>query len=238
MIEGGLIAIGILALLTAMFVLRGKGKTSHPVHKPAVSEQAVEDLARPSVPSKAFPGSTDSGRIAGPAEFTASADMQVAFSVPIANKQEVAVAEPSETTEMLIQVAFPAQAVTAVAQTPVWKIQPDQAQVELTQLNQTQAAVVLDGQLTDKPDQGLPEVQMQSGMSSGIAPLPPLRPGSRLLLNPLSIDQQLAELIAEVWALQQQVAEIGGRLNYLSTCIRRLLVSVPDEPGNTSRGEN
>ncbi len=238
MIEGGLIAIGILALLTAMFVLRGKGKTSHPVHKSAVSEQVVEDLVRPSAPSKAFPGSADSGQTAGPAEFTASADTQVAFSVPIADKQEVAVAEPSETTEILIQVAFPAQSATAGAQTPGWISQPGQAQVEFAQFNQVQASVVLDGQFTAKPDQGFSEVQMQSGMSSGIAPLPPLRPESRLLLNPLSIDQQIAELITEVWALQQQVAEIGGRLNYLSTCIQRSRVSAPDNLDANGRGTN
>lgn len=235
MIEGGLIAIGILALIAAMFMLRSKGKTSHPVHKPAVSEQVVADLARPSAPPKAFPGSVDSGQTAGPAELTASADTQVEFSVPIADKQEVAVAEPSETREMLAQVA---QAATVVAQTPVWRIQPDQAQIELTQLSQAQVTVVLDGQLTAKPDQGLPEVQTQSGIPSDVVPSPPLKLGSGLLLNTLSIDQQITELTAEVWALQRQVAEIGGRLDSLSTCIRRSIVSAPDNSEANGRGTN
>ncbi len=228
MIEGGLIAIGILALIAAMFMLRSKGKTSHPVHKPAVSEQVVADLARPSAPPKAFPGSADSGQTAGPAELAASADTQVEFSVPIADKQEVAVAEPSETREMLAQVAFPAQTATVVTQTPVWKIQPDQAQV----------TVVLDGQLTAKPDQGLPEVQTQSGIPSDVVPSPPLKLGSGLLLNSLSIDQQITELTAEVWALQRQVAEIGGRLDSLSNCIRRSVVSASDNPEANGRGTN
>jgi hypothetical protein len=238
MIEGGLIAIGILALIAAMFMLRSKGKTSHPVHKPAVSEQVVADLARPSAPPKAFPGSADSGQTAGPAELTASTDTQVEFSVPIADKQEVAVAEPSETREMLAQVAFPAQTATVVTQTPVWRIQPDQAQIELTQLSQAQVTVVLDGQLTAKPDQGLPEVQTQSGIPSDVVPSQPLKLGSGLLLNSLSIDQQITELTAEVWALQQQVAEIGGRLNSLSTCIRRSIVSAPDNSEANGRGAN
>ncbi len=235
MIEGGLIAIGILALIAAMFMLRGKGKTSHPVHKPAVSEQVGADLARPSAPPKAFPGSVDSGQTAGPAELTASADTQVEFSVLIADKQEMAVTEPSETREMLAQVA---QAATVVAQTPVWRIQPDQAQIELTQLSQAQVTVVLDGQLTAKPDQGLPEVQTQSGIPSDVVPSPPLKLGSGLLLNTLSIDQQITELTAEVWALQRQVAEIGGRLDSLSTCIRRSIVSAPDNSEANGRGTN
>lgn len=243
-LEEGLIAIGILALVAAMFVLRGKGKASQSkqqvVYEPAANKQVV-DLARPSVsPMTQGMGSVSAGneQVAGFAESAVSARTEVTFSVPTADTQAGAFGEPSQMTETSTQVAFPVQSTTVVAQTPVWKIQPTQTQVELTQPSQAQVAVVLDGQLTAKPDQGLPEVQTQSGIPSGVMPLPPLKPGSRLFPHSLSIDQQMAELIAETWALQQQVAEIGCRLNYLNTCIQRSLVSASDEPGNTSRGEN
>ena len=194
-IEEGLIAIGILALVAAMFVLRGKGKANQSkqqaVYEPAVNKQVV-DLARPSVsPKTQGMGSVSAGngQVAGFAESAVSATTEVAFSVPTADKQAGAFVEPSQTTETLTQVAFPMQSTTVVAQTPV-------------------------------------------------APFPPLKPGSRLFPNSLSINQQMAELIAETWALQQQVAEIGCRLNYLNTCIQRSLVSTPNEPDNTSTGEN
>jgi hypothetical protein len=227
-IEEGLIAIGILALVAAIFMLRGKGKTSHSVHKPVVSEQ-VGVLAGPSVPPEALPGSADNEQTTTVlAELTVLTDTQVPFSMPAADKQEVTLAESSHTTELLTQVAFPVQATTVVAQTPVWTVQS----------SQTQVAVALDEQLTAKSGQGLPEVRTQSGIPSGVAPLPPLKQGSGLLPNSLSIDQQMAELIAEVWTLQQQVAEIGGRLNSLSTCIRRSLVSASDEPEANGREKN
>lgn len=243
-IEEGLIAIGILALVAAMFVLRGKGNASQSeqqvVDEPAVNKQVV-DLARPSVsPMTQGVGSVSvgNGQVEGFAESAVSARTTVTFSVPTVDKQAGAFGEPSQMTETLTQVAFPMQSNTVVAQTPVWNIQPAQTQIELTQPSQTQVAVVLDGQLTAKPDQGFPGVQTQSGIPSGVASFPPLKPGASLFPNALSIDQQMAELIAETWALQQQVAEIGCRLNYLNTCIQRLLVSTPNEPGNTSRGEN
>jgi hypothetical protein len=65
-----------------------------------------------------------------------------------------------------------------------------------------------------------------------------LNPVPKLLPNPPSIDQQMAELIADTWALQQQAAELGRRLNYLSTCIQHSQASTPYKSDANSRGEH
>lgn len=258
-IEEGLIAIGILALIAAMVLLRGKEKTSQPkqqvLHKPVADKQVV-DLARPSasvsprtqlspfpVPQAPFPVSSGRRQTASLAAPPVSANPQVAFPVPqvpfpvsAGSRETAGLAEPTVLANP--QIAFPGQTTTVVAQTPVWEIQSKRTQVELAQPNQAQVAVALNGQLTDKPDQGLPEVQMQSSVSSGVVPIPSLNPASKLLPKSPSIDQQMAELIADTWVLQQQAAEIGRRLNYLSTCIQHSLASTTDEPDANSRGNN
>jgi hypothetical protein len=303
-IEEGLIAIGILALVAAIFLLRGRGKASQPkqpmVNEPAVHKQGA-DPARPSVSPTTFPvpqvpfpvpaasrqtadlagpttvlalpqipssvsqmpfsmpaGSKQTADLAGP--MTVLAQPQIPFSVsqmpfpapvgnkqaadlvqpttvlalpqilspmPITDKQAAAFAEPFQTTDMLTQLAFPAQASTAVPQIPVWKSQSSQTRVEPTQPSQTPFAVTLNGQFApaEQPDQSLPGMQMQPSRSSDVGSWSPLDSTSQLQSNSPSIEQQIAKLIADTWTLQQQAAEIGRRLNYLSTYVQHAQAS-------------
>ena len=248
MITEGLIAIGILALIVAIFLLRGKPKTSQTSQQAAPkrtgNKQAVA-ATKPSVSPKTqvsfpatqvpFPVSAANNQAVASAEpsFLAKTQPpslvpQVPFPASAADKQTAVLAEPSissRETLTLTEASFPAQT-DAVAQTPVQEAEQDW----------TQVPVALNGQLTTQLDQDLSETQTQSSIPSEVAPLSPLKPVSRSLRYSPSIDQQMAELIADTWALQQQAAEIGRRLNYLSNCIQYSLASEPHEPDANSKG--
>ncbi len=265
MITGGLIAIGILALIAAIFLLRGKEKTSQanqqavpkraadkqtvapakpsasantkssfpapqvPFPVSAVSKQAVAP-AEPSisaesffVPQEPFPTSTADKQTVALAEPSVSTETRAPSPVSTADKRTAAFAWPSESTETLTEISFPVQSAPA-AQTPVQELQLRQTPAQKVEQDQPQAPVALNGQLTAKPDQGLSEMQTQSSIPSGGAPSSP------------SIDQQMAELIADTWALQQQAAELGRRLNYLSSCIQYSSASEPHDPHADGNG--
>jgi len=276
-ITEGLIAIGILALIAAILLVRGKGKTSQTnqqaMPKRAADKQAVvltkpsvlpktqasfpgpqvpfpvsaankqtmtfaepststQTLAPFSAPEVSFPGSTADKQAVTFAESSVSTPTQapfpgpqVPFSGSTANNQAVVLAEPSVLTQAPEQLSSPVQT-PPVVQTPDQK----------AELDQTQVPVDLNDQLTAKPDQGLSEMQTPSSIPSGVAPLSPSNPASKSLRHSPSIDQQMAELIADTWALQQQATEIGRRLNYLSTCIQYSSASEPHEPNTDGNG--
>jgi len=278
----GLIAIGVIALVAALFLLRSKEKTSQPkqqvVHKPAANQQTA-DLARPSAPRKTqatpfpvpqvpFPVSAANQQTVDLARPSTSPMTQLPFPgtqtpfpgsgaqasfpgtqtpflgtqaplfpTPRADQEAVTFAEPSVTTETLIQGSLPVQT-PDMAQTSVWQIQTTHTPVEQSEPDQTLVPVALNGQLSAKPNHGLPEAQMPSSTPSEAVPSPSLNPVLRLLPNPPSIDQQMAELIADTWALQQQAAELGRRLNYLSTCIQHSQASTPYKSDANNRGEH
>ena len=285
-IEEGLIAIGILALIAAIFLLRGKAKTS-PTNQPAVPKQAADKQAVAfadsrsartqsapfSAPQVPFPVSTDnqqptafaepSGLAKTQAPFpvqqvpfpvstanqqpTVFADPpglakaqtpfsapQVPFPVYAANKPPVTFIESSGSTETLTleEIFFPEQEQATIATpTPAPESQPLHTHVQKAEPDQTQIPVALNEQLTVKPDKDLSETQTPSNTPSGVMPLSPLNPVSRSVSSSPSIEQQMAELIADTWALQQQAAEIGRRLNYLSACIQHSTASVSHEHG-------
>jgi len=209
-IEEGLIAIGIFALIAAIFLLRGKGKTSQPkqrvMHKPAVNKQVV-DLAGPSVSLKAQT-----------APFPVP---QVPFPVSAGNRQTVGFAEQNTQST---QISFPV------------------SQVPFPGLGNGQIADFVEPTIPASTPFSMPTAGEQaitlSSILSGVVPSSPSNAVSKVLPDYPSIDRQLAELMADTWALQQQAIEIGRRLNYLSTCIQHSLTSTPDEPDAKSKGDN
>ncbi|HWS82982.1 MAG TPA: hypothetical protein VN207_01850 [Ktedonobacteraceae bacterium] len=258
-IEEGLIAIGILALITAIFLLRGKAKTSQTnqqaVPKQAAHKQAVAfadsgsartQSAPFSAPQVPFPVSAANQQPTAFAEPSGLAKTQAPFSAPqvpfpvYANQPPVTFVESSGSTETLTleEIFFPVQEqeqTTPVAPTPAQEIRPIQTQVQKAEPDQTHIPVALNEQLTVQPDKDLPETQMLSNTPSGVMPLNPV---SRSVSSSPSIDQQMAELIADTWALQQQAAELGRRLNYLSACIQHSTASASHEhePDANSKG--
>jgi len=285
-IEEGLIAIGILALIAAIFLLRGKAKTSQTnqqaVPKQAADKQAVAfadsgsartqsaPFSAPQVPFPVsaanqqptafaepsglaktqapfpvqqipFPVSAANQQPTAFVEPSGLAKTQAPFPVYAANKPPVTFVESSGSTETLTleEIFFPEQEqTTTVAQTPAPENQPIQIQVQKAEPDQTQTPVALNEQLTIQPDKDLPETQTLSNTPSGVMPLSPLNPVSRSVSSSPSIDQQMAELIADTWALQQQAAELGRRLNYLSACIQHSTASTSHEhePDANSKG--
>jgi hypothetical protein len=258
-IEEGLIAIGILALIVAIFLLRGKAKTSQ-TNQQAVPKQAADKQAVTfadsgsariqstpfSAPQVPFPVSTANQQPTAFAESSGLAKtqapfpvQQVPFPVYAANKPPVTSVESSGSTETLTleEIFFPEQT-TILAPTPAQGNQPIQTQVQKAEPDQTHIPVALNEQLTVQPDKDLPETQTLSSTPSGVMPLSPLNPVSRSVSSSPSIDQQMAELIADTWALQQQAAELGRRLNYLSACIQHSTASASQEhePGANSKG--
>jgi hypothetical protein len=281
-IEEGLIAIGILALIAAIFLLRGKAKTSQ-TNQQAVPKQAADKqvvafadsgsartqsapfsapqvpfanqqptaFAEPSGLTKTqapfpvqqvpFPVSAANQQPTAFAEPSGLAKtqapfpvQQVPFPVYAANKPPVAFVESSGSTETLTleEIFFPEQEqeqATPVAPIPAPEIRPIQTQVQKAEPDQTQIPVALNERLTVQPDKDLPETQTLSNTPSGVMPLSPLNPVSRSVSSSPSIDQQMAELIADTWALQQQAAELGRRLNYLSACIQHSTASASQE---------
>ncbi|HEX3642471.1 MAG TPA: hypothetical protein VHV10_14360 [Ktedonobacteraceae bacterium] len=249
-IEEGLIAIGILALIAAIFLLRGKAKTSQTnqqaVPKQAADKQAVAFADSGSARTQSAPFSAPQVPFANQqptafAEPSGLAKTQAPFSAPqvpfpvyAANKPPVAFVESSGSTETLTleEIFFPEQEqeqATPVAPTPAPEIRPIQTQVQKAEPDQTQIPVALNERLTVQPDKDLPETQTLSNTPSGVMPLSPLNPVSRSVSSSPSIDQQMAELIADTWALQQQAAELGRRLNYLSACIQHSTASASQE---------
>jgi hypothetical protein len=262
-IEEGLIAIGILALIAAIVLLRGKAKTSptnqQVVPKQAADEQAVA-FAEPSrsaktqsapfsAPQVPFPVSAANQQPSAFAESGLAKTQspfpvqQVPFPVYAANKPPGTFAESSGSTETLTleEIFFPEQEqeqTTTVAPTAAHEIRPIQTQAQKAEPDQTQIPVALNEQLTVKSDKGFPETQTLSNTLSEVMPLSPLNPVSRSVSSSPSIDQQMAELIADTWALQQQAAELGRRLNYLSACIQHSTASTSHEhePDANSKG--
>jgi hypothetical protein len=171
-----------------------------------------------------------------------SARTQVSFPAPQApfptstvNKQAVTLAEPSASTQtrtltktsLLVQDA-------PITQTPVHEIQPIQPPVQQAEADQIQAPVAPNWQ--QPTEKAFPETHMPLSIPSETIPLPPSNTGSGPLSHSPSIDQQIAELIADTWALQQQAAEIGRRLNYLSTYIQHSTASASDGRDTDSKG--
>ncbi len=286
-IEEGLIAIGILALIAAIVLLRGKAKTSQTnqqaMPKQAADKQAVAfadsgsartqsaPFSAPQVPFPVSAANQQPAAFAEPsglaktqapfpiqqvpfpvsaalAEPSGSAKTQAPFSAPqvsfpvyAANKPPGTFAESSGSTETLTleEIFFPEQEqTTTVAPTPAQEIQPIQTHVQKAEPDQTQIPVALNEQLTVKSDKGFPETQTLSNTPSEVMPLSSLNPVSRSVSSSPSIDQQMAELIADTWALQQQAAELGRRLNYLSACIQHSTASTSHEhePDANSKG--
>ena len=284
----GLIAIGVLALVAALFLLRSKGKTSQPkqqvVHKPAANEQTA-DLARPSAPLKTqatafpvpqvpFPVSAANKQTARPCKafyidndtatipwdtsvipwgtgtipwdtdaipwntdaipWNTGAIIPYAKSRPGSGDLCRALCNNRDTDTGTTPCADPGRS------TNTCLANPNNTHTQFSNRNQIQTLVpvALNGQLSAKPNHGLPEAQTPSSTPSGAVPSSSLNPVPKLLPNPPSIDQQMAELIADTWALQQQAAELGRRLNYLSTCIQHSQASTSHNSDANSRGEH
>jgi hypothetical protein len=276
-ITEGLIAIGILALIAALFLLGGRAKSreanQHVRRKRAANKHPVA-LAEPSESAKIltpfpvtqapFPISTADKQFTDFVEFSESAKAIEPFSVPqvpspisTVNKSLSTLIDPLEMMETLThfdlyapedhaqdlakssqatqetQASFPMQT-TIVTQTLVQEIQPRQTQVQQATSDQAQVPVALNEQSTAKLHNDLPEAQAQSSLASKMAPLPPAKPISRSLRRPPSIEEQMAALTTDAWALQQQAAEIICRLSYLSACLEHSPASAPDEPDDNS----
>ncbi len=223
MITEGLIAIGILALLVAIFLLQGKAKTSQTntqvvqVPKRPTDEQAVP-FAEPSVSA-----ATQTQNL-----FPAPG---VPFPVSVVDEHAESLEEA--TTQTL--VPFPVQ-VMAVAQTPVQESQLLQTHIQDIEADQTHVPIAVHEPSTAKPDESLPETPRPSSLPSRMVSCSsPLTTASRSLSQPPSISQQMTELLADTWELQQQVVDMGRRLNYLSVSIQHLLASSSHEPDANSR---
>jgi len=233
MITEGLIAIGILALIAALFLLGGRTN----------NRQANQYVRRKRAANK-YPVAL--------AEPSGLAKTLTPFPISTADKQFTTFVEPFEVTKPLTQfdlytpddtqdlaksskateeaqASSPMQT-TIVTQTSVQEIQPIQIQVQQVAPDQAQVPIALNEQPTAKLYDDLPERQAQSSLASQIAPLPI----SRSLRRPPSIDEQMADLTADTWALQQQAAEIARRLSYLSACLQHSLASALYEPDDNS----
>ncbi len=144
---------------------------------------------------------------------------QVPFPTSTVNKQTVTLAEPSASTQTHILTKTPLLVQDApIIQTPVHEIRPIQTPIQQAETDQIQAPVTPNQQ--QPTAKAFPETQMPLSIPSETVPLPPSNTVSGPLSHSPSVDQQIAELIADTWALQQQAAEIGRRLNYLSTYIQ------------------
>jgi hypothetical protein len=209
--------------------------------KPLASAKTEELFPVPQVP---FPTSTTNKQTVALAEEPlGSARTQVSFPVPQApfptstvNRQTVTLAEePSASTQthtltktsLLVQDA-------PITQTPAHEIQPIQTPVQQAEADQIQAPVVPNWQ--QPTNKTFPETHMPVSILSETIPLPPSDTESGSLIHSPSVDQQIAELISDTWALQQQAAEIGRRLNYLSTYIQHSTASTSDGRDTNSKG--
>ena len=119
-------------------------------------------------------------------------------------------------------------------QTPVHEIRPVQTPAQQAEADQIQAPVAPNQQ--QPTAKAFPETHMPLSIPSETVALPPSNTVSGPLSHSPSVDQQIAELIADTWALQQQAAEIGRRLNYLSTYIQHSPESESDGGDTDSKG--
>lgn len=288
MITEGLIAIGIIALIAALFLLGGRAKTrqssQHVRHKHAATKHSVA-LAEPSGSAKTltpfpvsqapFPMSTTDQHSAIFTESSRSAKIlaplpvtQASFPLSNSDISSTTLAEPSEAIEETltqfdvyapeddepnliqssqaiegIQASSPIQMAT-LAQTPVQQTQPIHAQVQdlappVAFNEQPTAKLLHDVPETPTPPSSLAatvsETPTPASPTSKTVPEMPAKPMiSRSLRRPQSIEEQMAALTADAWALQQQTAEIVRRLSYLSACIEHSLASAPYEPDDHS----
>lgn len=263
MITEGLIAVGILALIVALFLLGGRTKNrqanQHIRHKRATHQHSAA-LAEPSGSARTlthFPMSTVDKSLSTLVEPLEVTKPLIQFDLYTPDDAQDLTRSSKATEETLTQfdrympddmqnfakpykatketqASSPMQTM-AVTQTLVQEIQPIQIQVQQGAPDQAQVSAALNEQPTAKLYDDLPERQAQSGLASKIAPLPLSKPISRSLRRPPSIDEQMADLTADAWALQQQAAEIARRLSYLSACLQHSLASAPYEPDDNSQ---
>ena len=178
---------------------------------------------------------------------------QVPFPTSTVNKQTVTLAEPPSVPTQThtpgpvslraarVELAEPSTSIQTrtltktpllvqdapITQTPVHEIRPIQTPAQQAESDQRQAPVAPNRQ--QPTNKAFPEAHMPLSIPSETVPLPPSNTvAGPLLSHSPSIDQQIAELIADTWALQQQAAEIGRRLNYLSTYIQHSPASESD----------
>jgi hypothetical protein len=191
---------------------------------------------------RTFPTSAVNKQTVTLAEPLEPAKTQVSFPVPqvpfptsTVNKQTVTLTEPSASTQTHTLTKTPLLAQDApITQTPVHEIQPIQTSVQQAEANQIQAPVAPNQQ--QPTDKAFPETRMPLSIPSETVPLPPSNTVSEPLSHSPPIDQQIAELIADAWALQQQAAEIGRRLNYLSIYVQHSPTSASDGRDTDSKG--
>jgi len=160
---------------------------------------------------------------------------QVPFPTSTVNKQTVTIAEPSASTQTHILTKTPLLVQDApITQIPVHEIRPVQTPAQQAEADQIQAPVAPNQQ--QPTAKAFPETHMPLSIPSETVALPPSNTVSGPLSHSPSVDQQIAELIADTWALQQQAAEIGRRLNYLSTYIQHSPESESDGGDTDSKG--
>jgi hypothetical protein len=218
------------------------------VNKQTVALSRADDTST----GRTFPTSAVNKQTVAIAEPLGPAKTQVSFPAPqvpfptsTVNKQTVTLAEPSASTQthiltktpLLVQDApitqTPVREIRPV-QTPVHEIRPVQTPEQQAEADQIQAPVTPNQQ--QPTAKAFPETPMPLSIPSETVALPPSNTVSGPLSHSPSVDQQIAELIADTWALQQQAAEIGRRLNYLSTYIQHSPESESDGGDTDSKG--